>query len=56
MKLFSVITGSAFGTQQNRKFTFTKAVNLHAGINNIALLSVAVGLPVSLSNLNPILS
>ncbi|KAK4405288.1 Beta-galactosidase 3 [Sesamum angolense] len=39
------LSGSAFGTQKNRKFTFTRTVNLHAGINSIALLSVAVGLP-----------
>ncbi|KAK4424120.1 Beta-galactosidase 3 [Sesamum alatum] len=39
------LSGSAFGTQQNRKVTFTRSVNLHAGINSIALLSVAVGLP-----------
>ncbi|PIN14033.1 Beta-galactosidase [Handroanthus impetiginosus] len=38
-------SGSAFGTHENTKFTFTKAVNLHAGLNSIALLSVAVGLP-----------
>lgn len=29
------------------RFTFTGPVNLHAGTNKIALLSVAVGLPVS---------
>ncbi|KAI3448012.1 hypothetical protein Pfo_004677 [Paulownia fortunei] len=39
------LSGSAFGTQENTKFTFTRAVNLHSGINSIALLSVAVGLP-----------
>lgn len=41
------ITGSAFGTRQNRRFTYAGEVNLHAGTNRIALLSVAVGLPVS---------
>jgi hypothetical protein len=30
-----------------RRFTYTGKVNLHAGTNRIALLSVAVGLPVS---------
>ncbi|EYU42595.1 hypothetical protein ABFS82_14G116100 [Erythranthe guttata] len=39
------LSGSSFGSQENRKLTFAKAVNLHAGINGIALLSVAVGLP-----------
>lgn len=39
------LSGSAYGTKDNRKFTFTKSVNLHAGVNSIALLSVAVGLP-----------
>ncbi|KAM5565002.1 hypothetical protein ABKV19_019167 [Rosa sericea] len=38
-------SGSAFGTREQREFTFTKPVNLHAGINRIALLSIAVGLP-----------
>lgn len=40
-------TGSASGTRQNRRFIFNGKVNLHAGTNRIALLSVAVGLPVS---------
>ncbi|PPD99769.1 hypothetical protein GOBAR_DD03175 [Gossypium barbadense] len=35
----------AFGTRQNRRFTYTGKVNLRAGTNKIALLSVAVGLP-----------
>ncbi|XP_051132735.1 beta-galactosidase 5-like [Andrographis paniculata] len=39
------LLGSAFGTRENRRFSLTRAVNLHAGINSIALLSVAVGLP-----------
>ncbi|KAG5246411.1 beta-galactosidase family protein [Salix suchowensis] len=38
-------SGSAFGTRENRKFTFTGPVNLRAGTNRIALLSIAVGLP-----------
>ncbi|CAI0392456.1 unnamed protein product [Linum tenue] len=41
------LSGSAFGTRENRKFTYTGKVNLRAGKNKIALLSVAVGLPVS---------
>ncbi|XP_058190728.1 beta-galactosidase 3-like [Rhododendron vialii] len=39
------LSGSAFGSRKNRKFTFTGKVNLHAGRNIISLLSVAVGLP-----------
>lgn len=39
------LTGSSFGTRENRRFTFKGKVNLHAGSNRIALLSVAVGLP-----------
>ena len=38
-------TGSAFGTRENRRFRYTGKVNLRAGTNRIALLSVAVGLP-----------
>ncbi|KAA8531932.1 hypothetical protein F0562_006351 [Nyssa sinensis] len=38
------LSGSAFGTREDRRFTFTEKVNLHAGTNRIALLSVAVGL------------
>uniref|UniRef100_A0A2P2LAR4 beta-galactosidase n=1 Tax=Rhizophora mucronata TaxID=61149 RepID=A0A2P2LAR4_RHIMU len=40
------LSGSAFGTRENRRFTYAGKVNLHAGKNQIALLSVAVGLPV----------
>ncbi|XP_052194669.1 beta-galactosidase 3-like [Diospyros lotus] len=39
------LSGSAFGTRKDRKFTFTGNVDLHAGMNRISLLSVAVGLP-----------
>lgn len=42
------IPGSAFGTRQNRRFTYKGKINLHSGTNRIALLSVAVGLPVSI--------
>ncbi|XVF15839.1 hypothetical protein REPUB_Repub09cG0190900 [Reevesia pubescens] len=39
------LSGSAFGTRENRRFTYTGKVKLRAGTNKIALLSVAVGLP-----------
>lgn len=39
--------GSAYGTREYRRFTFTGNVNLHAGLNKISLLSIAVGLAVS---------
>lgn len=39
------LSGSAFGTRVNRGFTFNGPVNLRAGTNRIALLSIAVGLP-----------
>ncbi|KAI3861630.1 hypothetical protein MKW98_000582 [Papaver atlanticum] len=39
------LSGSAYGTRSNRKFAFTGKVNLRAGTNRIALLSIAVGLP-----------
>ncbi|XP_052881334.1 beta-galactosidase 5-like [Gossypium arboreum] len=39
------LSGSAFGTQQKRKFSFTKNINLHPGENKISILSIAVGLP-----------
>ncbi|CAN6984548.1 hypothetical protein BRARA_A00214 [Brassica rapa] len=39
------LSGSAFGTRQNRRFTYRGKINLHSGANRIALLSVAVGLP-----------
>lgn len=42
--------GSAFGTRENRKFSFSAPVNLRGGANRIALLSVAVGLPVSIKH------
>ncbi|OMO87499.1 Glycoside hydrolase, family 35 [Corchorus capsularis] len=41
-------SGSAFGTRENRRFTFSGPANLRGGTNRIALLSVAVGLPVGL--------
>lgn len=39
------LSGSAFGTRENRRFTYKGKINLHAGSNKISLLSVAVGLP-----------
>ena len=45
-EMIQCLIGSAFGTRENRRFTFTGKVNLRAGTNRIALLSVAVGLPV----------
>ncbi|XP_021286017.1 beta-galactosidase 3-like [Herrania umbratica] len=39
------LSGSAFGTRQNRRFTFTENINLHPGMNKISILSIAVGLP-----------
>ncbi|XP_022761180.1 beta-galactosidase 5-like [Durio zibethinus] len=38
-------SGSAFGTREDRRFTFAGPVNLRAGTNRIALVSMAVGLP-----------
>lgn len=43
-----VVLGSAHGTREQRRFTFTGNVKLHAGKNRISLLSIAVGLPVSI--------
>ncbi|KAE9614605.1 putative beta-galactosidase [Lupinus albus] len=39
------LSGSAFGTREYRRFKYVDKVNLRAGTNRIALLSVAVGLP-----------
>ncbi|WOL17569.1 beta-galactosidase 5-like [Canna indica] len=39
------LSGSAYGTRENRRIKFSGNVNLRAGTNKIALLSVAVGLP-----------
>ncbi|XP_022158679.1 beta-galactosidase 5-like [Momordica charantia] len=38
-------SGSAYGSREHREFTFTGPINLRAGMNKIALLSIAVGLP-----------
>lgn len=50
------LTGSAFGTGQYKRFTFTGGISLHAGINRISLLSVAVGLQVSMIKLRPVVA
>ncbi|KAK7367342.1 hypothetical protein VNO80_09353 [Phaseolus coccineus] len=39
------LSGSAFGTREDRRFRYIGPANLRAGTNRIALLSVAVGLP-----------
>lgn len=39
------LSGSAYGSRENRRITYKGNVHLHAGSNKIALLSVAVGLP-----------
>ncbi|KAM7482640.1 hypothetical protein LguiB_007223 [Lonicera macranthoides] len=39
------LSGSAFGTREATRFTFTTNVNLRAGMNRISLLSMALGLP-----------
>ncbi|GFZ10367.1 beta-galactosidase 5 [Actinidia rufa] len=39
------LSGSAYGSREDTRLTFSGSVNLHAGINRIALLSIAVGLP-----------
>jgi hypothetical protein len=40
--------GTVYGGLDNPKLTFSNSVNLKAGNNKISLLSVAVGLPVSI--------
>ncbi|KAK4490301.1 hypothetical protein RD792_000968 [Penstemon davidsonii] len=37
--------GSAYGTRENTRFTFTGPVNLQVGANKISILSIAMGLP-----------
>ncbi|KAL0553416.1 hypothetical protein IC582_007311 [Cucumis melo] len=38
-------SGSAYGSREHPEFTYTGPINLRAGMNKIALLSIAVGLP-----------
>ena len=40
--------GTEYGGSENYKLTFSKYVTLRAGINKLSILSVAVGLPVSI--------
>nr|ACC60981.1 beta-galactosidase 1 precursor [Petunia x hybrida] len=39
------LAGTVYGSLKKQKITFSKAVNLRAGVNKISLLSIAVGLP-----------
>ncbi|WZY81181.1 hypothetical protein YC2023_027565 [Brassica napus] len=39
------LAGSAYGGLSHPKLTFSQKIKLHAGVNKLALLSVAVGLP-----------
>ncbi|WJZ94369.1 hypothetical protein VitviT2T_013238 [Vitis vinifera] len=39
------LSGTAYGSLENPKLTFSQGVKLRAGVNTIALLSIAVGLP-----------
>ena len=41
-----LLPGTTYGSLEFPKLSFNKGVNLRAGINTIALLSIAVGLPV----------
>lgn len=47
LKYIFPFTGTAYGSLDFPKLTFSREVNLRAGNNKIALLSIAVGLPVS---------
>lgn len=44
--LMHFLAGTAYGSLENPKLTFSQGVNLRAGINKISLLSIAVGLQV----------
>ncbi|OMO66280.1 hypothetical protein COLO4_30655 [Corchorus olitorius] len=39
------LSGSSYGSLEFPKLTYSKGVNLRAGVNSISLLSIAVGLP-----------
>ncbi|XP_043720215.1 beta-galactosidase-like isoform X2 [Telopea speciosissima] len=41
----SELSGTAYGSLENPKLTFSESVKLRAGINKISLLSLSVGLP-----------
>ncbi|KAF6151527.1 hypothetical protein GIB67_016339 [Kingdonia uniflora] len=44
--LLGLATGSTYGTRENMRFAYSGKVNLRSGTNKIALLSIAVGLPI----------
>lgn len=46
--IFCIFTGTVYGELDNTKLTYSQNVKLRPGSNKISLLSVAVGLPVSL--------
>ncbi|KAL3511690.1 hypothetical protein ACH5RR_024407 [Cinchona calisaya] len=39
------LSGTTYGSLENPKITFSEGVNLRAGVNEISLLSITVGLP-----------
>ncbi|KAL0739000.1 hypothetical protein Bca4012_015210 [Brassica carinata] len=39
------LAGTAYGSLANPKLTFSQQIKLHAGVNKLALLSIAAGLP-----------
>lgn len=41
------VSGTAYGSLEKPKLTFSQKIKLAAGVNKFALLSIAVGLPVS---------
>ncbi|ANM67746.1 beta-galactosidase 12 [Arabidopsis thaliana] len=41
------LAGTAYGSLEKPKLTFSQKIKLHAGVNKLALLSTAAGLPVS---------
>lgn len=45
-KFMKLIAATAYGNSKKPSLTFSGKVNLRAGINTIALLSSAAGLPV----------
>lgn len=45
-------TGTAYGSLEFPKLSFSESVKLRAGVNKISLLSIAVGLPVCFLSLN----
>ncbi|KAJ0263255.1 Beta-galactosidase 12 [Hirschfeldia incana] len=39
------LAGTSYGSHENPKLTFSQKIKLHAGVNKLALLSIAAGLP-----------